>query len=71
MTLFFYYLSFIFLGIAFGSCAMQFYLSGSVRIITLIFLFSSAVSCLFVERPEIMLPDNENILDHNFEYLKQ
>ena len=71
MTRFLYYPSFMILGISFGSTAIQFFILGTVKPMGLISLISSAVFLYSVERPEKPKHTNENILDHNFEDLKQ
>ena len=71
MTRFLYYLSFVLFGISFGMAATQFFVFGSVKPGGWLGLISSAVLLYSVERPEKPIHANENILDHNFEDLKQ
>lgn len=71
MTRFLYYLSFVLFGISFGMAATQFFVFGSVKPGGWLGLISSAVLLYSVERPEKPIHTNENILDHNFEDLKQ
>jgi len=71
MTRFLYYLSFVIFGISFGMAATQFFVFGEVKPMGWLGLISSAVLLYSVERPEKPKHTNENILDHNFEDLKQ
>ena len=71
MTRFLYYLSFVLFGISFGMAATQFFVFGSVKPGGWLGLISSAVLLYAIERPEKPIHTNENILDHNFEDLKQ
>ena len=71
MTRFLYYLSFALFGISFGMAATQFFVFGEVKPMGWLGLISSAFLLYLVERPEKPKHTNENILDHNFEDLKQ
>lgn len=71
MTRFLYYLSFVIFGISFGMAATQFFVFGSVSPMGWVGLILSAVFLFSTERPEKVIHTNENILDHNFEDLKQ
>lgn len=71
MTRFLYYLSFVLFGISFGMAATQFFIFGEIKPMGWVGLILSALFLYSVERPEKLKHTNENILDHDFEDLKQ